>query len=128
MKCSVCGGEKVKLELNGVKRCVCPVCDYEKLTPEEQFCVRFVAFGESRADTVDHPAHYASGGVECIDAMTKCFGTKATQDFCLLNAFKYLWRCKSKHKTPEEDIKKAKWYLDKWISLQENSKEKLNTE
>ena len=70
------------------------------------------------ADNVNHPSHYASGGVECIDAMTQCFGTEATQDFCLLNAFKYLWRCKSKHQTPEEDIKKARWYLDEWISLQ----------
>lgn len=30
-------------------------------------------------------------------SMEECFGTEAVKDFCLLNAFKYLWRCKEKH-------------------------------
>lgn len=39
------------------------------------------------------------------------------QSHCLCNAFKYLWRCKKKHETPIEDIKKAVWYLDKYLEL-----------
>jgi hypothetical protein len=39
---------------------------------------------------VDHPNHYSNGQIECIDAMIECFGKKSTEDFCLLNAFKYL--------------------------------------
>lgn len=70
-------------------------------------------------NNVDHPSHY-QGQIECIDAMIDCFGTKATQDFCLLNAFKYLWRCESKNKKIE-DIEKAKWYLEHYLTLEENS-------
>ena len=70
-------------------------------------------------ETVNHPSHYA-GKIECIDMMIELFGEEETASFCLCNAFKYLWRCKSKHNSPIEDIKKAKWYLDKYIELWEN--------
>lgn len=39
--------------------------------------------------------------------------------FSVCNAFKYLWRSEHKHTTPLEDIKKAKWYIDKAIELLE---------
>lgn len=68
-------------------------------------------------DNVNHPKHYA-GKIECIDAMKQCFGTKQTQDFCKLNAFKYLWRCENKN-NKLEDIKKAIWYLNKYVELNE---------
>lgn len=71
------------------------------------------------SDNINHPSHY-SGSIECIDAMEQCFGNTATKDFCLLNAFKYLWRCNSKHETPIEDVKKSAWYLNKYISLSES--------
>lgn len=45
-------------------------------------------------DSVNHPKHYNSGYIECIDAMQSAFGVLATQDFCLLSAFKYIWRCR----------------------------------
>lgn len=68
-------------------------------------------------DNVNHPKHY-EGKFECIDAMVECFGVDAVADFCLGNAFKYLWRCMKKHDEPTEDIKKAHWYLSKWIELE----------
>ena len=68
-------------------------------------------------DPVNKPKHYAEGKYECIDVMEEEFGKEAVKNFCLLNAFKYLYRCNKKHKTPTEDIKKAKWYLEKWIAL-----------
>lgn len=70
-------------------------------------------------DPVDHPQHY-QGHFECISAMEDCYGQQAVKDFCLLNAFKYLWRCKQKHESPVEDIKKAIWYLQKYVELAEN--------
>ena len=56
-----------------------------------------------------NPNHYKSQtSLECIEAMELVFG----QDvgiFCLLNAWKYIWRWKNKN--GEEDLKKAAWYL-----------------
>ena len=61
-------------------------------------------------ENVNHPEHYNQHGYECIDVMREVFGETTTNNFCLLNAFKYLWRCKYKGKE-SEDIKKAIWYL-----------------
>jgi hypothetical protein len=68
-------------------------------------------------DPVDHPSHYAHGSVECIDAMVETQGKHAVQHFCVCNAFKYLWRWRGKNGM--EDIKKAAWYLNKAIQLEE---------
>lgn len=57
-------------------------------------------------DPVNHPTHYTSGTIECIDFIDSCgYGL----DFCLANAIKYLTRCKLKG-TCEQDIRKAIWY------------------
>ena len=66
-------------------------------------------------DNVDHPAHYSTGNFECIDVMLEVFGEEAVKDFCILNAFKYLYRAGRKNGI--EDIEKAKWYIDKYLSL-----------
>jgi hypothetical protein len=64
-------------------------------------------------DNVNHPAHYESQtSLECIDVMEIAFGAEAVGNFCLCNAFKYLWR--HKHKGGKEDLRKAKWYLDRF--------------
>ena len=62
---------------------------------------------DEKVDNVN-PNHYQ--GTKCIEFMTVALGDKAVYDFCVCNAFKYLWRFKDKN--GEEDIKKAKWYLD----------------
>lgn len=69
----------------------------------------------SETDNVNHPSHYTQGGIECIDAMIAAFGKEAVSNFCLCNAFKYIWR--TKHKNGEEDVDKALWYLDKYKEL-----------
>lgn len=66
-------------------------------------------------DNVNHPSHYNQGKFECIDVMVETFGKEVTQHFCLLNSFKYIWRTGEKNGI--EDIKKAAWYLDKYIEL-----------
>ena len=60
---------------------------------------------------VNHPSHYNQGGIECIDAMVSAFGKEAVGNFCICNAFKYVWRAKQKN--GEEDLDKAIWYLNK---------------
>jgi hypothetical protein len=66
-------------------------------------------------DVVNHPSHYESGKFECIEVMEETQGKEAVMDFCICNAFKYLYR--HNRKNGIEDIKKAKWYLDKYIEL-----------
>ena len=68
---------------------------------------------------VEHPSHYVTGKYECIDVMQETQGKEAVMDFCLCNAFKYLYR--TQHKNGFEDIKKARWYLNKYIELKENN-------
>ena len=66
-------------------------------------------------ENVNHPHHYSSGKIECIDAMVSAFGTEAVISFCKCNAFKYMWRFDKKNGV--EDLKKAKWYMNKYIEL-----------
>lgn len=75
-------------------------------------------YGENvKPDVVNRPAHYTSGGIECINAMQAAFGVEAVKDFCLCNAFKYLWRHRNKNGV--EDLKKAQWYLGRLIAEME---------
>lgn len=66
-------------------------------------------------EMVNHPAHYNDGKIECIDAMIEAFGNNEVMSFCKINAFKYIWR--AEYKGGVEDIKKAAWYLNKYIEL-----------
>lgn len=68
-------------------------------------------------DVVEQPEHYTSSNIECIDAMEEALGTKSVIDFCRGNAFKYIWR--SDKKNGLEDLKKARWYINKAIELEE---------
>ena len=65
------------------------------------------------SECVNHPDHYKTGNYECIEVMKEIFGEEKVKDFCKLNAFKYLWR--SDRKNGNEDLKKAKWYLDTYL-------------
>lgn len=64
-------------------------------------------------DVVARPTHYTShpSGVECIQ-VTEHMG------FNLGNAVKYIWRCDLK-RNAVEDLKKAKWYLEREIAKRE---------
>lgn len=67
-------------------------------------------------DNVNHPVHYTQGGIECIDAMISAFGEEEVKTYCKINAFKYIWRTDYKNGT--EDVKKAVWYLNKFLELE----------
>ncbi len=66
-------------------------------------------------DNVNHPAHYKTGQYECFDVMLECLGQEVVLDFCIGNAFKYLYR--HRNKGGVEDAKKAHWYLTRWIQI-----------
>lgn len=82
-------------------------------------------FYEKPVDNVNHPSHYETGRFECIDVMIETQGVEAVKDFCLCNAFKYLYRHNGKNGV--EDIKKAKWYIDKYLELEGDQDVKGNT-
>ena len=70
-------------------------------------------------DTINHPSHYTQGKIECIDAIEESTkGLIGISAVCVANVIKYIWRYKFKNGI--EDLKKARWYLDKLISHEEN--------
>jgi hypothetical protein len=69
-------------------------------------------------DPVNSPAHYADGnGIECIDAIEASMSPQEFKGFLKGNSQKYLWRYTRKNGA--EDLKKAKWYLERLIVLRE---------
>ena len=66
---------------------------------------------------IEHPAHYNMGKVEPIDVIEDW-----DLGFCLGNTIKYIARAGHKDPTKTiEDLKKARWYLDRHIQTLENS-------
>lgn len=72
-------------------------------------------------DAVNHPAHYIDRvpGVECI-TVAEHFG------FCLGNVIKYVWRAGLKGGAEKEieDLRKAKFYLERRIRQLEAGEKK----
>jgi len=69
-------------------------------------------------DVVNHPSHYTSGSIEVID-----FIEDQKLPYHLGNAMKYI--CRAGKKDPEktaEDLKKAVWYLNRYIDRLEEAK------
>lgn len=72
-------------------------------------------------DVVNQPAHYTGGKVECIEAIEVATDSLSGLDaVCTANVIKYVWRWK--HKNGVEDLKKAKWYLERLITKLENDR------
>ena len=69
------------------------------------------------SDNVNHPNHYQSNtGIEVIDVI-KAFTSELSGEeaFCIGNAIKYI--CRYSKKNGVEDLEKAKWYIDRVISV-----------
>ena len=65
-------------------------------------------------DVINSPSHYTDGNIECIDAIEEV--TKDLQGMeavCTANVMRYIWRWKKKNGV--EDLKKARWYLNRLI-------------
>jgi len=65
-------------------------------------------------DPVNHPDHYTSGNIECLDAIKSALGENY-QFYVQGNLIKYIWRFN--HKNGVEDLKKAQFYLNDLIAL-----------
>lgn len=68
-----------------------------------------------KSEAVNHPPHYTAGGMEAIDVI-EAFGL----GFHLGNAAKYVLRAGRKGDAIE-DLKKARWYLDREITNREGA-------
>lgn len=66
-------------------------------------------------DVVNKPPHYGNGSIECIDYMKDNMDGMMFMGYLEGNCKKYLHRYRYKGK-PVEDLKKARWYLDRLIS------------
>lgn len=65
-------------------------------------------------DVVNSPSHYKSGGIEAIEGIEASMEPEAFAGYLKGNIMKYMWRYERKGK-PVEDLKKARWYLDRLI-------------
>lgn len=67
-------------------------------------------------DSVNHPDHYKSGGIEVIDLMKAKMSPQEFLGYLRGNIIKYVLRAPFKGK-PVEDMRKARWYIDKWVEV-----------
>jgi hypothetical protein len=76
-------------------------------------------------DMVNHPPHYTAHpkGIECIDVIED-------NPFTLIaTAIKYLWRVSWGSKGRDlEDLKKARWYIEREITRRERSQQEADTD
>jgi len=70
-------------------------------------------------DPVNSPKHYADafGSIQCIEAIEASMSVEEFKGFLKGNVQKYVWRYAQKNGA--EDLKKAKWYLERLIALLE---------
>ena len=72
-----------------------------------------------KSDMVNHPSHYQQEGrKECIVELEEMFGVKNTAIWCMMTAFKYIYRLGNKDDA-EQDLAKAIWYMDYINTLKE---------
>lgn len=69
-------------------------------------------------DVVNHPKHYTSGKIEVIKIMEDQLTPEEYRGYIKGQVIKYITR--ERYKNGLEDLKKARWYLDRLIKKMEN--------
>lgn len=98
------------LQSGGVLVCIEKPKKEKRMGKEKENIWKLEDEKETKQETVRHPKHYQTCNIECFDLMKLIFGQETTNSFCLMNAFKYIYRFREKG--GEEDLKKAEQYLD----------------
>lgn len=102
--------DEIDMDVQEIKELVETVAKPRRGRPAKQL-------SSSSHDPVNSPTHYTTGGIETIDYI------EAKQlNYHLGNVVKYVSRAGKKGATLE-DLKKAKWYLDREIQRLEKSSE-----
>lgn len=78
------------------------------------------ALNDDVVDVVNSPPHYKSGGIEAIEGIEASMAPEAYAGYLKGSVTKYLWRYEKKGK-PLEDLKKARWFLDRLIQKVEGA-------
>lgn len=75
---------------------------------------------DKKPDMVNHPPHYTNSGIVCENCGHQFEVITITEhyNFCLGNALKYILRHDLKDQ-PLQDLKKARWYLEREIKNRE---------
>lgn len=61
-----------------------------------------------------NPSHYKQGGIEAIEAIKAAtVGKTGIEAVCTANVIRYVWRYEEKNGA--EDLRKARWYLERLI-------------
>ena len=67
----------------------------------------------AKLDNVNHPAHYNAGKIEVIAIQEDQLSSEEYRGYIKGQVIKYITR--ERHKNGLEDLKKARWYLDRLI-------------
>ena len=68
-------------------------------------------------DMVNHPSHYRTGKIECIDCISAIVNMyDGEQAYDAGQVVKYLYRAPTKQNFMQ-DLKKAQWYLNRLIKI-----------
>jgi hypothetical protein len=95
-----------------VSECPGGVCPVPWATKEEVPVIQ--------PDQVNHPPHYCDGAIECIEAIESQQTLEEFRGYLKGCIAKYMWR--ERHKGETESLKKAQWYLNRLIQLDESQK------
>lgn len=75
-------------------------------------------------EKINHPSHYGGDTVYEVIKVIEAWGI----GFHLGNTIKYIFRAGKKTQNPIEDLKKARWYLDREIqNLEKENEENSKT-
>lgn len=99
-----------KIETGNWSICEAYSGDEDVLEPKRESLI-------SEDDVINNPVHY-QGTIECIDCIQASMPAKEFQGYLRGNIMKYVYRYEDKNLV--EDLKKARWYLDRLISFHEN--------
>lgn len=99
------------------------MCDFNEWS-DDKLAIAYeeVNMDGGSTDMVNHPKHYTQGGIECIDALKAAtVGKRGIEAVCVANVIKYLWRYEEKNGI--EDVRKAKWYIERLLKELEESQQ-----
>lgn len=101
------------------------ICDFDEWSDDKLAIAYdhvYKNMDENVPDMVNHPQHYTQGGIECIDALKAAtVGKRGIEAVCVANVIKYLWRYEEKNGI--EDVRKAKFYIERLLKELEESQQ-----
>lgn len=95
---------------------VCPNGKSPEQMIEELYINKMDSIPEAaKIDVVNHPTHYRTGKIECIDCIASIVEMyDGEQAYDVGQVVKYLYRAPTKQNFMQ-DLKKARWYLNRLI-------------